>query len=303
MHSTYNKIMEYIKQNLKSTINIKQIVTIHYYELTKSTSYPTDTHDFWEIHYVDKGTAICYEDGKQYVLGHGDILFNKPNSQHRLMAKDDNAPNVCVVTFVCHSRAMRAFEGQKLHLTPEQISILRKFFAEANATFEIENTSPDLKELCRKSTMPLGALQMLKLHLEEFFLLLLRDLEEQKQQLFSVLNVEEYSDPLVNDMINYMRAHITEKVTIADLCAEYHYSKTFLCNRFLAVTGKTINQFLTQLKIDAAKNIIRNEKSKNIHISQIANVLNFSSPSYFSYVFRKTTGMSPAEYAVSVRHY
>ena len=104
-------------------------------------------------------------------------------------------------------------------------------------------------------------------------------------------------------MIHYMQEHITENVTISQLCEVYHYSKTFLCNRFLAVTGKTINQFLTQLKIDAAKNIIRNEKSADIHIARIANVLNFSSPSYFSYVFMKTTGMSPAEYAVSVRHY
>ena len=295
--------MEYIKQDLKSIISVKQIVTIHYFELTKSASYPVDTHDFWEIHYVDKGTAICYEDGKPYVLGHGDILFNKPNAQHRLLTKDDNAPNVCVISFVCLSRAMRAFEGKKLHLTPEQTAVLRKFFSEANAAFEITNTSPDLKELCKKNAIPRGALQMMKLYLEEFFLLLLRDLESQKQQLFSVLNVEEYDDVLVNEMIHYMQEHITENVTISQLCEMYHYSKTFLCNRFLAVTGKTINQFLTRLKIDAAKNIIRNEKSADIHIARIANVLNFSSPSYFSYVFRKTTGMSPLEYAVSVRHY
>ena len=295
--------MEYVKQDLKSIINVKQIVTIHYFELTKSACYPIDTHDFWEIHYVDKGTAICYEDGKQYVLGRGDILFNKPNSRHRLMTKDDNAPNVCVISFVCLSRAMRAFEGKKLHLTPEQTVVLRKFFTEANAAFEITNTSPALKELRKKSSMPRGTLQMLKLHLEEFFLLLLRDMDAQEQQLLSVMNIEEYPDPLVNDIINYLRAHITENVTISELCRVYHYSRTFLCNRFVAVTGKTINHFLTELKIDAAKNIIRNEKNANIHISQIANVLNFSSPSYFSYVFKKSTGMSPAEYAVSVRHY
>ena len=144
---------------------------------------------------------------------------------------------------------------------------------------------------------------MLKIHLEEFFLMLLRDMDAQEQQLLSVMNVEEYPDPLINDIINYLRAHITENVTISELCSVYHYSRTFLCNRFVAVTGKTINHFLTELKIDAAKSIIRDEKTANIHISQIANVLNFSSPSYFSYVFKKATGMSPAEYAVSVRHY
>lgn len=295
--------MEYITQDLKSIINIRQIVTIHYYELTKSASYPIDKHDFWEIHYVDKGSAVCYEDGKQFVLSQGDILFNKPNGEHCLMSRGNNAPNVCVVSFVCKSRAMRAFEGKKIHLTADQTAILRKFFTEANATFEITNTSPDLKELCKRSSIPPGALQMLKIHLEELFLLLLRDMDKQELLKFPVVGAEEYADTLVNDMINYMRIHIAEKVTITTLCDEFHYSKTFLCNRFYAVTGCSINHFFMRLKIDAAKNIIRGQSDSRIQVSQIANMLNFSSSSYFSYTFRKATGMSPVEYAVSIRHY
>lgn len=295
--------MEYIKQDLKSIINIKQIVTIHYYELTHSASYPIDTHDFWEIHYVDKGSAVCYEDGKQFSLSQGDILFNKPNGEHCLMSKGNNTPNVCVISFVCKSRAMRAFEGKKIHLTADQTAILRKFLTEANATFEITNTSPNLKELCKRNTIPYGALQMLKLHLEELFLLLLRDMETQDVQIFPIIDLEEYPDTLVNDLINYMRVHLADKVTINALCDEFHYSKTYLCKRFYAVTGYTINHYFTKLKIDAAKKIIRSQSSSRIQISQIVNMLNFSTSSYFSYVFKKFTGMSPVEYAVSIRHY
>lgn len=290
-------------QDLTSVINIRQIVTIHYYELTHSASYPIDTHDFWEIHYVDKGSAVCYEDGKQFVLSQGDILFNKPNKEHRLMAIGNNAPNVCVISFVCKSRAMRAFEGKKMHLSPEQTGILRKFLKEANATFEITNTSPDLKELCKRKTIPHGALQMLKLHLEELFLLLLRDTKTHEVQISPVVDLEEYADTLVDSMISYMRTHLTEKVSIHTLCEEFHYSKTFLCNRFYAVTRYPINHFFTKMKIDAAKNIIRSQNSCRIQICQIANMLNFSSSSYFSSVFKKFTGMSPLEYAASIRHY
>jgi len=295
--------MEYIKQDLKSVINVKQIVTIHYFELTKSTNYPVDIHDFWEIHYVDKGTAISYAEDERHVLGRGDLLFHKPNARHQLMASGENAPNVCVISFVCHSPQMKRFEGQRFHLNAEQTALLRKFFDEAHVTFEISHTTPDLKKLIKKPTMPIGGLQMLRLRLEELFLLLLRDLDAQPARLQSFLFTEEYPDELVNAMIRYMQQHITEKLSIPELCKVFSYGKTFLCGRFLTVTGKTINRFFVEMKIDAAKRMIRSRDENVRQISRISDMLNFSTPAYFYSTFKKVTGMTPSEYATSIRHY
>ena len=295
--------MEYVKQDLKSVINIKQIVTIHYFELTKSTNYPVDIHDFWEIHYVDKGTAISYTEDERHVLGQGDILFHKPNARHQLMANGESAPNVCVISFVCKSPAMRQFEGKRLHLAAEQAVLLRKFFDEAHATFEISHTTPDLKKLRQKPTMPIGGLQMLKLRLEEFFLSLLRDLHAQSGRLQAFLVAEEYSDALVNGVVHYMQQHITEKLSLAELCRVFRYGKTYLCGRFLEVTGKTVNRFFVEMKIAAAKRMIRSKEADPGQFSQIADMLSFSTPAYFYSTFKRVTGMTPSEYAASIRHY
>jgi AraC-like DNA-binding protein len=295
--------MEYIKQDLKTIFNVKQIVTVHYFELTKSTNYPVDIHDFWEIHYVDKGTAISQEGEDQYVLGQGDVLFHKPNAYHRLKANGQIAPNVCVISFVCNSKEMRFFEDKKFHLSAELSTLLRSFFDEAHATFEISHTTPELKKLARRQDGPVGGLQMLKLYLEAFLLLLFRETKAQNSKIRAVLSAQEYPDSVVNEIIGYMRENVTQKLSLTDICMRFRYGKTYLCSRFRAVTGKTILHFFTEMKIAAAKQMIRDARDGAGRFSQISDTLNFSTPAYFYTTFKKVTGMTPSEYAASIRHY
>lgn len=296
--------MEYVKQDLKTIFNVKQIVTVHYFELTKSTNYPVDIHDFWEIHYVDKGTAISHEEEDQYVLGQGDVLFHKPNAYHRLRANGQIAPNVCVVSFVCNSRAMQHFADKKFHLTPELSALLRRFFDEAHATFEISHTTPDLKKLTQRSNAPIGGLQMLKLLLESFLISLLREEKEKDRKIRAVLSAEEYPDEMVNSIVRYMREHVREGLPLAELCEKFRYGKTYLCARFSQVTGQTIGRFFTKMKIEAAKQMIRDRDPNGAgQFTRISDALNFSTSAYFYRTFKKITGMTPSEYAASVRHY
>jgi hypothetical protein len=51
---------KYYKYKIDKVVNISKIVTIHYFELSKDFSYPGESHDFWELHYVDKGHLICH---------------------------------------------------------------------------------------------------------------------------------------------------------------------------------------------------------------------------------------------------
>ena len=57
----------------------------------------------------------------------------------------------------------------------------------------------------------------------------------------------------------------------------------------------------TEMKITAAKQIIREQSATRELFSRIADLLGFSSPSYFHYTFKKVTGMTPSQYFKSVR--
>ncbi len=94
---------------LKEELTIEQVVTIHYFELLKDYKFTGERHDFWEFLYVDKGTMIVQTDHHEYALQQGEIIFHKPNEWHNHIANGLVAPNIMVVSFVCHSPSIRFF--------------------------------------------------------------------------------------------------------------------------------------------------------------------------------------------------
>ncbi len=76
------------------------------------------------------------------------------------------------------------------------------------------------------------------------------------------------------------------------------YSKAYLSKIFKAYCGYSMGEYLILLKIEKAKQLIR---EKEFNFTQISDMLAFSNPLYFSRVFRRVTGMSPREYLNSVK--
>jgi AraC-like DNA-binding protein len=295
--------MEYAKYKLQTVFNVEKIVTVHYFELSKNFHYPAETHDFWEFHYVDRGQATSLSDGQEIPLMPGEITFHKPMSVHQILTDGTIAPNVCVVSFVCKPKQIPSLEKRKFRLNREECQLIKKFLTEASHAFDITKSDPSAHALTVKANPPEGTLQMMKIHLEELLISLQRQYSSPdiKPRAFSL--AEDYSDTLVNDMIAFMQENITENLSIADYCEKFNYSKTLLCTRFASVTGKTINQYFIELKIAMAKRIIREKQQNRELFCRISDYLNFSSPSYFYYTFKRITNMTPSEYAQSVRRY
>ena len=49
----------YIKHPFENVITVENIITAFYMELSKDFYYPGESHDFWELVYIDKGEMIC----------------------------------------------------------------------------------------------------------------------------------------------------------------------------------------------------------------------------------------------------
>ena len=112
--------MEYpIEQcKIKQLICVTGIVTVHYFELGRDFSGHTEAHDSWELVYADSSDIVCYADGRELLLKEGEVLFHKPNESHSLCAAGKRSPNVFIITFYCKSRALRFFEGKRMHVEP-----------------------------------------------------------------------------------------------------------------------------------------------------------------------------------------
>ena len=122
--------MKYLSYKLPLVFSVEKLVMVHYLELSKHAQFPPETHDFWEFHYVDKGSVISISDGERIQLNHGEILFHKPMSEHQLITDGAVAPNVCVVSFYCKPSDIPFLEKKKLHLNAKERETIRKFINE-----------------------------------------------------------------------------------------------------------------------------------------------------------------------------
>lgn len=93
--------------------------------------------------------------------------------------------------------------------------------------------------------------------------------------------------------MDYIETHVREKISLEELADSVGYTAYYLSRKFQKETGKSITQFIQERKVEYAKTRFR---GGHVTMAELAEELNFSSPSYFSSVFRKITGQSPMEY-------
>jgi len=287
--------MEYKRTRLKSTIAVNRIITMYYFEFGKHYVFRGESHDFWEFLYVDKGDLEVWADDRSYQLSQGTIIFHKPNEFHKFYARNEKAPNVIVMTFDCRSPAMKRFENAVIRLDDEERDLLAKLVEEGRAAFEFPFRHP----LVRRTDAPVGAEQMIRLHLESLLIRLLRRTDwSAGARPLSFPFKEKEDDRLARNAIDLLKERIGSHVTLKELSDALRVSKTRLKQLFKQKTGQTIMEYFTMLKIDQAKLLIR-EDTRNF--TEIAALLGFSSVHVFSKAFKRETDMTPSEYAKSVK--
>ncbi len=91
----------------------------------------------------------------------------------------------------------------------------------------------------------------------------------------------------------YIDANYKQSITLDMLAEISHMSKYYLIHSFQSFTGLSPINYLIARRIDESKTLL---EIADYSISQISGIVGFSSPSYFSQVFKKLVGVSPADY-------
>jgi two-component system, response regulator YesN len=100
------------------------------------------------------------------------------------------------------------------------------------------------------------------------------------------------------DVILKAKNYIEKNYANQDTCLhsvadEVHLSPNHFSTIFSQECGITFIEYLTTVRVEQAKKLLRNTDMKG---SDIAYDVGFSDPHYFSFIFKKTTGFSPREY-------
>lgn len=92
---------------------------------------------------------------------------------------------------------------------------------------------------------------------------------------------------------DYIQMHLSEKITVASLAQYVGYSETYISKKFKQETGKTILDYISECRIESAKQML---VSCELSIQEISEQVGFGTQSYFGAQFKKMTGMSAGEY-------
>ncbi len=296
--------MSYRSIHLEDILTIHEVYSIHYFEYMCDFSFPGESHDFWEFLCVDKGEVNVFAGKKLHILKRGEIIFHKPNEFHNVKSNGLIAPNLVVMSFACNSPVMTFFEEKILKVGEPERLLLAQIIQEAKQIFEGRLDNPYQEELIRSENPRFAGEQLIRLYLEQLLIQLIRRYmisATPPSTASSTLtkSVKQKADgTLFLQIQEYMEKHIHESLTIENICKNNSVGRSQLQKLFRSKSGYGAIEFFSRMKIDLAKQMIREDQ---YNFTQIADRLGFSSIHYFSRQFKQITGMTPSEYASSIK--
>ncbi len=101
------------------------------------------------------------------------------------------------------------------------------------------------------------------------------------------------SNRLVAQAKVILESHMAEDITLSDVAKAVFISPSYLCRLFKAVCGVNLHEYLTRIRIQKARELLRNS---DMSCSEIGRAVGYANPSHFSQAFKKMTGQSPSEF-------
>jgi AraC-like DNA-binding protein len=99
--------------------------------------------------------------------------------------------------------------------------------------------------------------------------------------------------PLVKRAKEYIARHLSDRIKLGNIARALNMSPFHFCRTFKQATGRTFVDYLSHVRVDKAKILLRD---RSFRISEIAYEVGFQTLTHFNRTFRKLAGCSPTEY-------
>jgi AraC-like DNA-binding protein len=115
---------------------------------------------------------------------------------------------------------------------------------------------------------------------------------EQFARLLSIAAAEAATNP-VSAVLDYVRAHLSEPLTVADMAEQVSLSPSAFAHLFRDVTGRSPYQFLKEMRLDRARELL---VDGNLAVARVSKEVGYASVSHFISEFRSRFGVTPRAY-------
>jgi AraC-like DNA-binding protein len=266
---------------------------VGYNKTSSMWTHPRRCLDFNVYLYISSGQFQVCEEGREYVIKEGETFFLAKGLNHWGEPKTTPGTSWYWVHFVDIEPGVHSTYGElnsahsfKKVLEPEDHRFtmpLPKLHKVAHPELLIKrlNVLLDLY----KGNDPLRTM-LLGLKTAELLLELYKE--------STLVEKRPKTEITVKKVIDYLSSVALDgKFDAASVAEHVHMNYNYVSSIFTERTGMSISNYYTRLRIDKAMELMRNPA---LNISEIGQLLGFSSPYHFSLVFKKTYGISPSDY-------
>ena len=263
---------------LDRQIRIDGIYTFFYQEREQGFIFSGEEHPMPELTYVDQGELHTVADGQDILLKQGELAFKGPNQWHMDYADMGVAPRYVTITF--------DLEG--VDITP---LLNRKFTAPQQAVSLIQQM------LWEQERMDAYSADMILSHLSALVLTILRHADAPDSKLKASNSVHSENE-IIRRAQQYISTHVREKLSVPLVAKMVDVSPSYLTALFHKNLQISPGEYIRRIKLQESKQMIR---SGSMNFTEIAAALQYSTVHHFSRQFKDKFGITPSEYARSVR--
>jgi len=109
---------------------------------------------------------------------------------------------------------------------------------------------------------------------------------------------EQSTHNMLEKAVAYIHSKFQEDLSLEDAAEHVHLNPYYFSKLFKQQTGETFIDYVTRLRIDQAKEMIRDSK---LSLKEVCYAVGYKDPNYFSRVFKKVTGVTPSEYRLQLQ--
>ena len=264
--------------NISSSLDISEIYTKFYQEKGTNYNFSGEKHSYWELTYVDKGELLTTIDGVSYHLKQGDLIFYAPMQFHTQSTFEKISSSYLTINFKMNFNHADLLCNKIFSLKRDSYFIVTKLIEELSN----DNLYSNDLSLCYLKQL---IIQMLRLDNSYFHSKPTTHMQQT------------YENELLNDILLYIDDNIYEKISVSTLCDHFCISTSMLHSLFRKNMNNTAKNYINELKLSKSKELIRNSTHT---LSEISEMLGFSSIHYFSKKFKSYFNISPTEYSKSI---
>ncbi len=240
-------------------------------------------HDYFEIEIVYEGTSRHLLNDNSYITSPGDVFIMKYFDYHTHKHIDNQIAHIYNFNF------------NDTALPSDIIKILLDFKGDMHCHFDGEEFNDLLKDVDflfsedRKHNDAIHSAMMTAV----FTKIVLTILRKCK---IEVPDEQDNSSTYLNKAIALTQCHFREPLTLQQLASQIGLTPNYLGQLFKSNLGKSFSEYLLNLRLKYAKNLLKHSKYS---IAQIAGYSGFSTTSYFIQCFKNRYDITPKQYLMN----